>query len=276
MPAPETVKMSSGERRRIALAALADAARFWTEPKSDTEVGGWRLTQKFTVDDSGEMRVEYGIGDKFALGRGAFTYYPLPAIEEAAEEIARVFDSLVVHETGQTGVGRLGDFAPAEWRQWTIVTMVHSFAIVYVGHLFGSLLDALRGAYLDAAEYIQLGLRSILADSFERYELQLEKPDTIAVRKRLINEATQRHRARLDDLLKTWKRIAPHPVGRPKGSRVTTEKVRDILRRHGRVSAATVAGFLDREESAVTRWAKGTKWKTWSVARDALLKVGKK
>lgn len=265
----KVVKMSAAELRRLALTALVYAETFWSDPRRRMEVGEWR----FTVDAQGEMLVEYDTGDGCGLGRVSCSYYPLPAIEKVAAEFERDVNHFIIHEEGQDPVA-LAAVTPAEQRERTVASMTETFAVLFVGQLGLNLLDALRESYLDAAVFTQLGLRNVLVGIYQREDRQLEKPDMNAVKARLVDEAAESHRARLNELMRQWKSIAPRGVGRQYA--VETPAVVALLREHGRVSQARAKVLLGCHEDSIKAWAKRRPEKTWAKARDALLeRLGK-
>lgn len=63
--------------------------------------------------------------------------------------------------------------------------------------------------------------------------------------------------------------------GRGRKPKVTTERVKAVLREHGKVTKDQMIQLLGtgaQDESVLTKWAAKTKHKTWMKARTALLK----
>jgi hypothetical protein len=70
----------------------------------------------------------------------------------------------------------------------------------------------------------------------------------------------------------------PSRDGRGRKAKVTTPRVRAVLREHGKITKERLVQLLytesedTRDESVITKWAAKTPWRTWTQARAALLK----
>lgn len=266
----KAVKASAAERRRVALAALFHAEEYWREYSARTGGGLW----SFTVDNEGEMRVEYNGTLVNGLGKIACSYYPLPAIERAAAEIEERFDRITLRETPGAPVTdlcgeRLQDHVPPSERNKTLAALTRFFAITFTGHLGPCFLDAIKGAFDDTAAFAEMGLHDCLQGIYAAHGAQLEKPDVKALTKSLVDDAGRRRRERLGPLIEVWRRIAPRGKGRPPFG--GTPAVAAMLRTHGKVTLEAAAEWLDCGVQTLKDWAASTEWKTWTRARAALL-----
>jgi hypothetical protein len=107
---------------------------------------------------------------------------------------------------------------------------------------------------------------------FSGERVPLESPNFDELKKHLLDLSS---RARRRDTARLLKFIASVTPKKPGPKLPTDSDIQNALRTavaaDGSLSAATVARFLDRDESAVTRWAKNSKWKTWLTAKKAIL-----
>jgi hypothetical protein len=220
-----------------------------------------------SVDDRGDLAPTYrSEGDE---GHGAVLcqYMPLEAIERLVEECRR---GVPAREAAKAG-----------WEPEALTeAVVRITAILLLTNFSSRLKAALEANFEDARLFTAALRRSFLNVGLEDAdEEEIYRQVVTDMRPRIeaaAAKASDSERRRAEQLIGRLPGLltARRKVGRPRA--VSTEQVLQVLSRRGKVSAEKVAEELGRDVSALKTWAKGTPWKRWVAARDALLTQLKK
>lgn len=220
-------------------------------------------------------------GAESAAGYGAYSceYWPTMAAEKLVEECERIYDGQVLTRKAGGKVAermRLKDL-PAEFNDKYRAEIIGLMRELAIRHLFTNLRAKLNMALwlnYEEAKAIAGGVLGLMLSRALESSYGAADVDGREVLRDLVNECADKERRHLKESFSALPGvIAEGRRGRRKGPQtITTDVVRGILRGKPRASAATVARFFDREESAVKRWAKGAGWKNWKAAKAALLK----
>jgi hypothetical protein len=262
MPTDETGKRTAAE---ILAAALSD-------PRARALFGA--LFDEIVEYEEGDPGVVYGGTSAEGFGSFRCEFMPLAAVEKLSAECARVVDEFSINAKlpdGSMVAKRPADHLKPATRQRLAEEMAYyatqALLMSFRDRLTAAIEDAFAGALLIAeAMFAQL-----LAEFLEGREgfigpIEADARQEIEAAAR---GAAGRERKRLKATLRGFDRLRAGAVGRPAG--VATARVRQLLRKHGKLTKGKAAELLGCDEKAIREWAKRTEWGTWSKARDGLL-----
>lgn len=232
-----------------------------------------RVFHELRVMSDGELVPVYG--GTSAKGYGSFLceFMPQAAVEKLVAECGVIFDEFEVWDkTGHRRVKLKDRPGFAEQRDWFVQEMAEIAVHTLLTNFLDKLREALRMNFEESRAVAHATLAVMLSAGFEHIGVKskADAREDIAALQRMAATAEKKHAARL---IGFWPQVAVEGrKGRPPGSsKVTTARVRNVLRKYPHASAESMAEFLYCQESTITRWAKSTEWKTWSKAKRALL-----
>jgi hypothetical protein len=226
------------------------------------------------TDAAGYPLPVYGGESNEGLGAFECTFWPLPAFERIVQESRQRVSDFVL--TGRTPAGekervRLGDrFNETALENFARVLAVNAgFALLATmnAHLTAAFEDNFDEAMLSGTLAFSAFFSEELMKGGAAWNPTINPHDDIET---LANKAAERRRGRLRRLSEPTPYVTPPPkVGAP--PKVTEARVRELLRRHGKVTAERAAELLECSPRAVKEWGSRTPQGTWAKARAALL-----
>jgi hypothetical protein len=230
----------------------------------------------FSFTDDGEPEPSYGATSTDGYGSYLCDYWPMAAVVKLVGECERMYDECLLSRKADSRSGvvetlRLKD-APQSFhdknRAWIISRMLE----ISVHNLFTNMRHKLNAALWLNFEESKIAAEGTLGTlaSLALARTHKTNVDARARIARLSNDLAKEERRHLKAMLSGLPRVLTEDRRGPK-PRVTTERVRELLAEHGKVSKDKAAELLDCAPRTITDWATSTEWKTWTAARAALL-----